>query len=257
MSLTLPPSTDPALAWEVEKASLQAWPPAREIKLDGWLLRFNEGFTDRVNSVQPLTEGEMPLGTKISWCLGAYRDARLPAQFRITSLTEKKEEIERQLAVLGLKSHSPTRVMVLDSLPKPQPAPADWRIETEDPTEWLESFRRMDGTSQHHFPAQEALLRKMPTPHGFGSLAQAGSTVACGQVVVTGNLAGLFDIVTEETLRRQGLGQRVVEALMQWAAGQGAARAYLQVEASNDPATKLYEKLGFRHLYDYHYWRAQ
>ena len=256
MALTLPESTSPALARAVEDASLLAWPGAREIKLDGWLLRFNGGYTDRANSVQPLDDGEMPLKTKLVWCMGAFSDAGLPAQFRITSLTDQADALEKELASLGFKKHSPTCVLYLDALPEAEATLEGWRIMTEQSTEWLTHFRRMDATSPEHFQTQEELLGRLPAPHGFGLLERDGQVAACGQVVVTGDYAGVFDIVTDEALRRQGLGQALVESLMQWAREQGARHAYLQVEAANQPARKLYEKLGFRHLYDYHYWRS-
>jgi ribosomal protein S18 acetylase RimI-like enzyme len=45
-----------------------------------------------------------------------------------------------------------------------------------------------------------------------------------------------------------------VSALLDFAAGQGATRSYLQVEATNETAVALYEKLGFTTAYQYRYW---
>jgi ribosomal protein S18 acetylase RimI-like enzyme len=53
--------------------------------------------------------------------------------------------------------------------------------------------------------------------------------------------------------RRQGLARSVVTALARWAAERGAAQLYLQVEIGNGGARRLYDRLGFRFAYAYHY----
>jgi ribosomal protein S18 acetylase RimI-like enzyme len=40
---------------------------------------------------------------------------------------------------------------------------------------------------------------------------------------------------------------------MKWALGRGAAFAWLQVEADNEPAIALYRSIGFAEAYRYHY----
>lgn len=73
----------------------------------------------------------------------------------------------------------------------------------------------------------------------------------------TGALGGLIavsllDETTELELllvhpdcRRRGVGRMLSEAWLRWAADDGAAGALLEVRASNQPARRLYEQLGF------------
>ena len=42
-------------------------------------------------------------------------------------------------------------------------------------------------------------------------------------------------------------------ALLHWGAEAGATSAYLQVRAQNTPALRLYESMGFKTAYGYHY----
>ena len=51
----------------------------------------------------------------------------------------------------------------------------------------------------------------------------------------------------------EAIGRAIVSSLSAWGRGQGCTRAYLQVEAANDGARRLYESFGFRERYAYRY----
>jgi ribosomal protein S18 acetylase RimI-like enzyme len=72
-------------------------------------------------------------------------------------------------------------------------------------------------------------------------------------MVIEEELVGLYDIFTAPDHRGAGLGRAVCLHLLQRARGQGASCAYLQVDADNDPARRLYAGLGFSDGYAYHY----
>lgn len=55
----------------------------------------------------------------------------------------------------------------------------------------------------------------------------------------------IFGVWVEPSLRGQGLGARLVETIIEWAAGTGAERCELWVAEPNDPALHLYLRLGF------------
>jgi ribosomal protein S18 acetylase RimI-like enzyme len=55
----------------------------------------------------------------------------------------------------------------------------------------------------------------------------------------------------EPAHRRRGWAARLTYALAGWAALAGAGRAYLQVEATNTAAVRLYEGMGFRTAHEY------
>jgi ribosomal protein S18 acetylase RimI-like enzyme len=60
-------------------------------------------------------------------------------------------------------------------------------------------------------------------------------------------------MVTQVAYRRRGLATALLHALAAWGQKCGASRAYLQVMQDNAPAQALYERVGFRTLYGYHY----
>ena len=83
--------------------------------------------------------------------------------------------------------------------------------------------------------------------------AADGAVQACGQIAVEGDLAGLYDVATAAAVRGRGLATGLCAGLLERAAGQGARTAYLQVDAGNAPALRVYRRLGFAAAYGYHY----
>jgi ribosomal protein S18 acetylase RimI-like enzyme len=80
-----------------------------------------------------------------------------------------------------------------------------------------------------------------------------GDAHACGQVAVTGDLAGLYDVFTAPMARGRRLARALCIRLLSLACADGARRAYLQVESDNAPARAIYHSLGFADAYAYHY----
>lgn len=72
-------------------------------------------------------------------------------------------------------------------------------------------------------------------------------------MAIEDDLVGLYDIFTVREHRRSGLGFALCVQLLQIAREHGARCAYLQVEADNAAARRLYSKLGFIDAYAYHY----
>jgi ribosomal protein S18 acetylase RimI-like enzyme len=68
-----------------------------------------------------------------------------------------------------------------------------------------------------------------------------------------GEVAGLYDVHSQPAQRGLGLGAALCSELLRLAREAGAGVAYLQVDASNEVARRLYRKLGFADAYAYHY----
>jgi len=80
-----------------------------------------------------------------------------------------------------------------------------------------------------------------------------GRNVACGQVALDGELAGIYDMVTAAQFRGRGLATAIVTVLSNWALQCGASHAFLQVNDDNAAALAVYRKFGFDTRYAYHY----
>lgn len=62
----------------------------------------------------------------------------------------------------------------------------------------------------------------------------------------SGPVLQITDIIVIERARRRGAGERLLAAIEQWGAENGASQAVLSVDSANAPAIALYGKVGFR-----------
>jgi GNAT superfamily N-acetyltransferase len=94
-------------------------------------------------------------------------------------------------------------------------------------------------------PAAGIVLRVYDRP-----VASALMAVADG-IVITGN------VITAKAERRSGFARAMMQSGLAWAYDQGARAAALNMMADNSAASGLYQSLGFRHAYDYSYYKAR
>ncbi|MEO9458296.1 MAG: ribosomal protein S18-alanine N-acetyltransferase [Lentilitoribacter sp.] len=63
---------------------------------------------------------------------------------------------------------------------------------------------------------------------------------------VVADEAEILSIGTDESLQKQGIGWRLMQAAIGEASQRGAEKMFLEVEENNIPAVKLYQKIGFQ-----------
>ncbi|MEL6792395.1 MAG: GNAT family N-acetyltransferase [Pseudomonadota bacterium] len=81
-------------------------------------------------------------------------------------------------------------------------------------------------------------------------LKRGGETVGIGRIIGDGGcMFQITDIVVLPDLQGQGLGKRIMGALMNWLEANAPEGAFVSLIADL-PADKLYEKFGFRDLGD-------
>ncbi|NRB10118.1 MAG: GNAT family N-acetyltransferase [Rickettsiaceae bacterium] len=67
--------------------------------------------------------------------------------------------------------------------------------------------------------------------------------VAIGSLYIENNIAGIFDLITNEEYRGQGIGTNMMKYLMNYAINQKVNK--ITLSASSDSGFKIYKKLGF------------
>ncbi len=118
---------------------------------------------------------------------------------------------------------------------------------------WIDAVGELRGSPPEHRSGHRARLEGMPLAMRAVAVEEGGAVVATGLAIVEDDCAGLFDIVTREEDRRRGHARNVVASLMRVARELGARHAYLQVQAANHVARRLYRQFGFEERYVYWY----
>ena len=252
---------DRALLARIEDAGINASAPREQRWVDGWLVRFSPGKAKRARCIQAVASGRLPIADKLDRCLPIFAAAGLRPYVRITPFSEPAG-LDEQLAALGMERIEDTRVMVAQRLawddvssgPDDPSAQSGIRIESTDSETFAEWIGLERGWSVTERRAHAQRIAQAPVPHhAVLAVDPRGIPVAGGQVAIEGDLAGLYDIFTVEVQRGRGLARAVCRHLLDHAIASGACVGYLQVEAGNEPARRLYRRLGFADAYAYHY----
>ncbi len=237
-----------SLALRAELAGLDASAPPQQADIDGWLIRLSPGKAKRSRCINALRQGTLPLDDLLARCQQAYDAAGLPLAVRVTPWSQPAD-LDARLAAKGWGAFDAADVMVLDPL-VPDAAPV--ALQALDAPAYAAKVGALRGSSATAIAAHAERIASAPvTYQGFALNDASGALLACGQMVVDGDLAGLYDIAA--AVPRQGYGERLCRALLALAHAQGARQAYLQVGCDNAVAQRLYARLGFVFAYRYHY----
>ncbi|MEO6277628.1 GNAT family N-acetyltransferase [Roseateles sp.] len=237
-----------ALALRAEHAGLDASAPPQQANIDGWLIRLSPGKAKRSRCINALRQGSLPLDDLLARCQHAYDAAGLPLAVRVTPWSQPAN-LDAQLAAKGWGVFDAAHVMVLGAL-IPEPAPT--ALQALDAAAYAALVGTLRGSSATAIAAHAERIANAPVPYqGFALTDATGALLACGQMVVDGDIVGLYDIAA--AVPRQGHADRLCRALLALAHAQGARQAYLQVGSDNEVAQRLYTRLGFVFAYRYHY----
>jgi ribosomal protein S18 acetylase RimI-like enzyme len=242
---------EPTLVRQIEELSMNALPALQTVLYDGWILRFANGYSRRANSINPLYQGAHNIEEKITACEGLFQAKKQKVVFKLTP-SPCPANLDEVLASKGYVEEGRTSVQLTDLTRVPEPSHAA-QISDSLTSEWFDNYCKMNQVEDRYRHTLEQMLPNITGKIAFTSLVRDGKVVACGLGVLEGFYVGIYDIVTDPSWRNQGLGHALVLNILSWAEHNGAQTAYLQVVATNEPALRLYSKLGFREAYQYWY----
>ena len=279
-AVVLAQDMDPALLQRIEDSSLNASAPPQQRWLDGWLVRYCPGKAKRARCINAVALGRRSAQAKLVECEALFQQAGLPLVVRITPFTQPAG-LDAELARQGWPLFDDTRVMVLAEMEGKtgetgkaglirQTGPTDQTARTVEmappglPPGWSETIEgalgyartvgALRGSSALEVESHAQRLQGSPVPYtGLVWRDGAAAVQACGQFARDADLVGLYDIFTAPAARGRGVARALCARLLQMARDEGARTAYLQVDAANGAARKVYTRLGFQDAYSYHY----
>ena len=248
------------LGWE--RRGLNAWPALRSASVGNWVLRAGEGYTKRANSANALGEGRASPGNAeeaptldfrevITEAERFYAANGQPTIFRITPLADR--EADSLLAATGYDFLDPCTTMIapLDDAR----TGAEIQIDLQASPAWLDGAAAAKGIDPGRRAAHDLIIRSIQPPAAFATALWRARQRVLGWRCWSAAQSGCSKSRCDRNFAAAVSDATSLRALMAWGRSQGATAAYLQVLDANRPAIKLYESLGFRAAYSYHYRR--
>lgn len=237
---------------EIEELSMNAWPAIQNSFIDGWIIRFANGYTKRANSVNPLYYSSKDIDVKINLCEQIFKKKNLKTVFKMTSQVFPPD-LDNILENKGYKVIDNTSVQLLDALDSKEPDFTNIKIYNEISEEWLNDYCKLDSINTYDKGTLKQIFQNINNESYFVSLLVDGKIIACGLGVLENDYIGLFGIIVDKNYRNKGYGEQLINNIIKVGRDKGARKAYLQVVLNNLPALNLYSKLGFKEFYKYWY----
>jgi ribosomal protein S18 acetylase RimI-like enzyme len=250
----LHPSEQLAIVRRYEAAGFRSW-PAAAVHYDGtWVIRLTAGHpAKRLNSVNPLDPGDVHrIAERVARASRRFEAYGRPLTFRMSPLAgpELSDYFDRE----GWSRMAESLVMRLALANAPVDDALD-QIPLRDIGRFVSASLKVHGADASLRAGLSEIIGAIQPEAGMFVLERDAEPLASLICVHEGDLAGLFEIGTEQAVRNQGLGRELILSALKWARLRGARQAWLQVEAHNAPALALYRSLGFEEVYRYHYRR--
>jgi N-acetylglutamate synthase len=233
-----------------------SWPPLRVVEVDGWRVGLSGGVTRRASSTLALRDVDDLAGT-VGRVEGLYRDDGAPAVFRVGD-PGNPAGLAALLDARGYAVAAVTDVLVRDLDATVRPADGDpgtlgggVRVRAADVPDdvWLDLW--LGGKGGAREPSR-AIVAGAPARY-LTAIGADGTAVAVIRAAVVDDWVALSCLQVVPQARRRGIGRALTLQALAAARQHGARRAFLQVEAHNDPALRMYGALGFRPAHRYAY----
>jgi hypothetical protein len=219
-----------------EAAGFRAW-PASAVHYDGtWVVRLTAGHpAKRLNSINPLDPRDLhDLHERIIRAGRRFDAYGRPLLFRLSPLAGR--ELVRHLESEGWAGFGESLVMQLDLDNEAVHGAMD-QIPMQDMSRFVGAAMQTQAADPALRPGLSEIIGAIQPEAGLFVVEQDDKPLATAICV------------------HDGHGRRLLLSALKWARLRGARRAWLQVEADNFAARRLYGTLGFTEVYRYHYRR--
>jgi GNAT superfamily N-acetyltransferase len=264
---------DPEVSHLLERLAARAWPADEVQEVEGWLLRRTVGVERRrSNSLLPPADAAAAVRT-VDLAVATAQELDFPLTVQVAP-AEGHLQLDGALEGRGLVLNGsslmlagPMRassvvaaditIQIGEGRPDPGPIASSPAVAVQlgDLTDvWVKTWATVSeigGTRE----TADLVLSQLGDRARFAAAvdASSGQPLGVGFGVVDEGWLGLFSLAVIPNARRRGVASTIVDALDAWSAGEGAGRAYLQVEADNPSALAFYARRGFFIAHSYHY----
>ncbi|WP_404381165.1 GNAT family N-acetyltransferase [Knoellia locipacati] len=261
---------------DLQRVMGAAWGAIERERLGDWELRASRGFTQRGNSVLPVGEPGMTLAEAVDRIEQWYAVRGLPARVSLAGpvgFEPGDDPLGAELVARGwtagdrtLNLTASTAAIAGEALTDAGSPDVHLSRHLDEP--WLDAYAQSrpldrDVAAQVLTGSPDQLFASIALGGGLAQglgLSTPGSraprTVAIGRLALAHGWAGVAAVWTDPAFRGRGLATRVTRTLASAARADGTHLLHLQVESDNEPAIRLYERLGFERHSAYVYLTA-
>lgn len=241
---------------QIEHCAANALPSVIVNTIDGWRLRYAYGVTRRANSVLA-EQHKGDLDEKLRAAEDFYASYHEPSRFQLCPASQPTH-LESILLERGYQQVSGALVQTLDlaTFQSEQPT-SDVALFDKPNIEWFSVYRAVEKANSDKEKIRTWMLEHIQPKAVFALLHLDGYPAAVGLGVREAGYVGIFNMATYENCRGRGGASTILSSLLIWAKQLHAHTCYLQVANENHQAQRLYQKLGFRTLYEYTYLEKQ
>ncbi len=245
----VPSRFDPEVSFAIERAAARAWPADEVERVAGWTLRRTEGVDRRrSNSLLPPEDSGHAVRT-VELALATAEELGFDPVVQV-SPAEVHLRLDEALEDRGMRFGG--RTLVLAGPLGRGASVRKVRLGRLDAA-WVQAWAAVAGPEGAAETA-ELVLSQLDGRARFAIAGGSdGEPVAVAIGVVEDGWLGVFSLTVAPAARRRGVGSAVMDALEAWAATAGARHVYLQVEADNEAALRLYAGRGMSIAHSYHY----
>ena len=247
----------------LEKKAANGWMAFETHEYDGWEMRFGNGYTGRANSVSVFEDSTKRLEDKVVYCENLYKAQGLPCNFKVT---DADKELSEYLLNRGYKVVTPSDVMILDTdseefakvlsdegIADNAEAFKDV-IFSDEPADWFDPYFEFEGfTDEKKIETYKQFHANTKVTKLYVTLMHEGKVAAVASCAIEGEYSLLHNVIVDKKYRGLGLGKKLCLAAIIKSKELGAKYSYLQVIKDNDVAVNLYNKLGYKKVYEYCY----
>lgn len=231
-----------------EERLVNCWPAIDTLLMDGWVVRAANGYSGRANSASAVRIGATLDDALLREIVRFFRAQGLPPAIRVTPLAAP--DVAERLAREGWRIVTRSGGMIAGRIPQQADRAGFVLTPVVDPI-WCSGVSALQDERKRNAEHLYAIVSRIRREAGFATVMDEGRAAAFGMVVIDRGMAEIGSIIVNPAARGRGIGRGLVRGLMAHAAEKGAIRFFLQVEAGNAVAQRLYASLGFEDLYPY------